>query len=592
MQGGIYTRWQYFRNSRTSGQVAILITLTIAVIFLFVAITINISKVAQKKTMTANAADGAVMLLSSYLSSLGNYLSQQYCEGSDATEWQKSMGGFFAILGTIIAIAAAVFSGGSSLLLWGGILGALAGAGNYYYQTVVLPDKITEAYNKEFAKMKPKDSFMEQAVFYALMLSVDDPISVIDAHDVDMDDDINEEISRFSEWYYSRLQALSGEGGGEFTRVRQEEVMQQFVVAVEEFAVRSNEFRSGFSEDATRPLIEGALLAGIDGAFILLLEELEDVFSQEMQPFPITFWIRDALNEESYDEVDTLSQDLFSFFLFALDITERVEGIKEGFCYQDVPTLIDTMDIWINYFYPVGNSGADAEDFVWHTEWQEQIVRMTNWQAQLLAADVQLDTMIAQKMVEMAAAEQSQDMVTVMQLSSEIAYLYELKERIVKAIQDIVDCQERLANFNLLIENMYVFWLQGGEENFAQRRQAVYSWQDSLGWHHVRVQVSDFALPFLRHEEEDRWYGHKERLHLENAVGTVWVEVTRYDQGTATSFAQRGVPLWNFRYTQNEQAETASNPAIPEQALPLGIRSKATAQYSYRNMPRIVGVDK
>ncbi|MFH1245411.1 MAG: hypothetical protein V1662_02910 [Candidatus Omnitrophota bacterium] len=596
---GVCGWWQKSRKGGTSGQVATVFTLAIAIIFLFVAITLNISKVAQKKTMTANAADGAAMMLSSFLGSLGNYLSQQYLDGGEHTGWKKSMGGFFAILGTIVAIVAAVFSGGSSLLLWAGILGALAGAGSYYYQQAVLPGKISDSYNKEFAKMTPKDSFMEQSIFYALMLCVDDPNAVIDTHDIDQDGDSADKISRFSEWYYGRLQGLTG-GGGQFVETRKEEVVRQFMIDVEEFAVRNNEFRRDFSEDGTRPLVEEGPAAGVDGAFIILLEELEEVFQQENQPFPITFWRRDAdIEDVNYDEVDMLSQNIFSFFLFALDNTEQVPGVKEGFCYQDVQTLVNTMDIWINYFYPTGTAGEEDMDFgtldaesdlTWYQVWQEQINKMTSWQSQLQLVDAQLDVMIAEKQAQMVAAEQAGDVQAMMQLASDIGYLYELKDRIRQAVINMTDCQQRMANFNTELENMYAFWLQGRDENFAQRHQAVYSWQDSLGWHHIRVEVSDFAIPGIKHQKRRKWYGHKERLRLVNGSGTVWVEVTRYDQSTATSFARRGVPLWNFRYTQN--AQTAISPGNPQQALAAGIKSKATARYDYRNLPRIVGVDK
>lgn len=619
---GICGWWQRLRNGETSGQVAILITLAIAVIFLFVAITVNISKVAHKKTVTANAADGAVMLLTSYLGSLGNYLSQQYCDGKDRTDWNRSLGGFFAILGTIIACVLAYWTGGLSLYFWAALL---AGAGSYYYQTQELPDKIHDAYQKEFAKMKPKDSFMEQSVFYALTLCVDDPAEVKDEHDIDQDDDDTEGISRFSEWYYSRLRELNGEGG-EFAQGNKEDAVRDFVADVEEFAVRGNEFRRDFSEDRTRPLVEGGPAAGKDGALIILLEELQRIFEEEGQPFPVTFWRRDANTEANYDEVDMLSQNIFSFFLFALDTTENVEGFKEGFCFQDVQTLVNTMDFWIHFFYPTGDEAANAEDaaeggvgrLIWYDIWQEDGEKIDPWQRELQQVVTQIEAMIAaetaaigqtgldiqgisqliQDAIQNAeSTEGLQQQLEELQMSlverqMRLAYLNALKEQVEQAITNLEDFQERLTDFNADIEEMYAFWLQGMDENLAQRRQAVYSWQDSLGWHHARIGISDFAVPYIDHEKEDRWYGHKERLRLRNGSGTVWVEVTRYDQGTATAFARRGRSLWDFRYTKDAGTETAIRPDNPEQALAAGITSKATADYSYRDMPRIVSVDK
>ena len=100
-QGGIYTWWHYFRKGETTGQVATLITLAIAIIFLFVAVTLNISKVGQRKTATAKAADGAAIKLASFIGSYGNKLSWEYLDGK-TKKCTKRWGTFFGILAAVV----------------------------------------------------------------------------------------------------------------------------------------------------------------------------------------------------------------------------------------------------------------------------------------------------------------------------------------------------------------------------------------------------------------------------------------------------------------------------------------------------------
>ena len=63
------------------GQIAVIITFVIAVIFLFVAVFINLSKVSQVKTATSQATDKAALGLASQLGSMSHYYKEKVFNG-------------------------------------------------------------------------------------------------------------------------------------------------------------------------------------------------------------------------------------------------------------------------------------------------------------------------------------------------------------------------------------------------------------------------------------------------------------------------------------------------------------------------------
>jgi len=102
--------WQrYFRSGRKA-QVATVITLIIAIMFLFFAITVNLGRLAEKRTKYSNAADSAVLNFASQVGSYSHYLSETYLDGGDNV-CEFSWGYFFQqlfislIFGGIIYLA-------------------------------------------------------------------------------------------------------------------------------------------------------------------------------------------------------------------------------------------------------------------------------------------------------------------------------------------------------------------------------------------------------------------------------------------------------------------------------------------------------
>ncbi|MBN3038979.1 MAG: AAA family ATPase [Candidatus Omnitrophica bacterium] len=649
MEGkGAYTYWQYFRKGEASGQVATLITLVIAVIFLFTAVTLNIGQLTQKKTMTANAADGAAMKLASFLGSYSNKLSLEYLDGTSGY-CKKNYSGFWQIITTIVAVVlAVVFQQHWLLVLAIGVLGTA----NYVYSTWVMDDGVAAAMQRQLSKLKLEDNITEQAIMYALVHSVDDPTRVEDIHDYDEDGDTTDKITRFSKWYAERLLAITGGITSPNAKIA------AFLPLMEDFANEAGDFYRDFTEDATRCILyddpalpdNQCFPAGTDGEFVDLLGELEALGPE----FDVSFWVPDADSEESADDVDELTTDLNMFYLWAL-------GENGGLLNEDFAVIAAMYSDWITHLYVEEAPAPEAEE-AWYDEASADIDMINDWLPELNSLFGPLDTMIfelEQEIAELtedledindeidvknqeisdkndeidqvkqdledARNEDPPDLVLIAQLEADLAdledelaaleedlalleadrdtmqadldtktaeldHLNNLRVRLVDAIIKLEDFTDILADFNADILELY---LEAQDSSYTYLREATYSWHDSAGWHHVHVDASTFKLPWIRTEKKKKWYGFEMCVYLEDHTGDITINVERYDQSTDRSFFARGaVPLWKFRYVKDVNAEDtgAFDPSDPDQALAYGVHTTAVARYTYNALPSIVSV--
>jgi hypothetical protein len=197
--------------------------------------------------------------------------------------------------------------------------------------------------------------------------------------------------------------------------------------------------------------------------------------------------------------------------------------------------------------------------------------------AQLDLADLEADR--AAMEAEMAALEAERD------------HLVDLRGRLVVAIDDLLDFREVLLDFN---DEIIVFMNNMDTTSYAYDREATYSWEHPTGiFHHVKVDVSTFTLPWLKVEKKKRWYGGKMGVYLQNGTGTITVNVWRYDQwGNSWSEFANGLPIWRYhygKYYDDEEAEMF-DPRDPADAIAHAIHSQSVCQYTYNALPRIVSV--
>ena len=210
---------------KSNSQIATIITFIIAVLFLFTLITINIGRIAQKKTSIDNLADSVGMSLASQLGSMANGLKQAMgIYGTDTKNcefnWKLMLGGFLIVAG----IALAVFSGGisttlsavgitwaaSSIAFYGlasvGLAGALLTAQGAIGQYNAAHPSATEAMKVKLSSLSDKQQIIEIPIQGVMVsLAGDDPGWTADVLDMDRDGDTTNKIPRGLKWYNLRL---------------------------------------------------------------------------------------------------------------------------------------------------------------------------------------------------------------------------------------------------------------------------------------------------------------------------------------------------------------------------------------------------
>jgi len=225
-----------------NSQIATILTLIMAAIFLFVVITINIGNITQEKTMVSNAADGAALLLASTLGSLGNGLRMKNeLYGAQQANCSTNRDFIAICFGVAGAVAAPILLllGAPVVLAAAYLIGGLITGGLSTYNAAKT-DMGFKAAALQFQNMSIEQMMKEGAIQYALSAIVNDPNKVcdnqtpedpsddipgepnttnpitkkpygrcIDSDDLDMDGKIEGDcISWFSKWYNDRLKAI------------------------------------------------------------------------------------------------------------------------------------------------------------------------------------------------------------------------------------------------------------------------------------------------------------------------------------------------------------------------------------------------
>ncbi len=225
-------------------QIAVIITFVIAVIFLFIAVFINLSKVSQVKTATSTAVDRTALSLASQLGSMSRYYKEKVVPGGiekTATDEKKVIEacGFSEWVPLATLILTGIVTGIFAVVFWPA---AVVGAGVGAFSTVVLSSTVLGGINTKFKEMSGYNGMRENALFQSLSATQSDdvelkaktPGSGVFFEDVNgngvFDEDSEEEkkrvydlraipemrnerkVSRFAAWYYAkRLPLVSDE---------------------------------------------------------------------------------------------------------------------------------------------------------------------------------------------------------------------------------------------------------------------------------------------------------------------------------------------------------------------------------------------
>jgi hypothetical protein len=345
-------------------QIATIITFIIAVVFLFIVITINIGRVSQRKTLIDNSCDAAGLLLASSLGSVASALKQQLeiygsTHESCSPNWNLIIG-IALIIGGIIG---AVFSGGGTLGL---IVLAASILGYGYGAYMVASDIAFAAYTEpglmkemqaKFQNMTAEQKLFEAAIQYTLFTTIDDSSFVPDRFDADRDGQKYparlDKIPRFNHWYFQRLNTLPRVG----------ELVEEF-------------FNYLFTSPPQFRVVENPESWDAEGATLLVNGNwgAADWLRDQLKPFTNELWTygfgvdfasdyRQANIEEEEDDLGRLYKDIRAF----------EEFVATGIYNQSKDKLIESLETWFPQFY----NGSGSDD--WYDRMGEWITLLNNW---------------------------------------------------------------------------------------------------------------------------------------------------------------------------------------------------------------------
>jgi len=241
------------------GQIAVFLVLLMALIFLFVVITMNIGQFSQEKTMVSQAADGAVLLHASLRSSYGRACWNQIrsSELSDASPVQEHKPGApwehaNVDWKAVVILPAAYFIAIISHQYWIISLGHASLA----LKQLAIDPMLLRAQNRilqGFMKSLPSNlQMVENAIGYALAAVVDDPNQVEDSHDINQNGDTKDKVLAFANWRAENLAALIG--GNEQPKLDLRDKINAVLPAFENF----RRYLGGIALEYTAPAISNS----------------------------------------------------------------------------------------------------------------------------------------------------------------------------------------------------------------------------------------------------------------------------------------------------------------------------------------------
>lgn len=388
-------------NKRNKSQIATIIVLIIAVIFLFTLMSINLSRVSQKKTAVDNVADSVGLQLASQLGSISTALKQEFeiykneIKDCDAN-WQLMLGVFMVVAG----IAGFIFTAGQSgwlaamgvMMAQGAILGgALLSAQGATIQFVNTNPQAVESMRIKMKILSSLQQVIEMPVQAGLFALNDDPAWVRDDFDMDRDSDTQDLIPRFVKWYNLRLNSFQSISMGEFVRdfIRAEGGRNSFFLTPDglpRFAFKTNENlmvmseedfkKQGMGKEAAKEAAKDAVRwqVRVDGSSVKLVPWFRDELKgmlQEMRRYGYGINVNVIYDEKgniseikeindkgrrNYEDVikDTWVEEL-----------EQFENIMvRGLYNMDFDSTVGGLDIWWPMFR---NNDPKAKDKDWYT---------------------------------------------------------------------------------------------------------------------------------------------------------------------------------------------------------------------------------
>ncbi len=201
------------------GQVAIILIVMTAIVIIFFAITLNLGKVAELKTMTTISSHISAAQMGSAFASYAEQLFQVRLGGEAEAGADLTLCGFsevFQIILTVLIIIIIViicvltFGAGCALFTVAFIVGVILLVAALLLQVLYIQPGITALWNKMMTQLGPVDRFLESGILSALQNIVDDRGQIEDVSDIDLNGKWGpgNTVARFGYYYTDRLKSI------------------------------------------------------------------------------------------------------------------------------------------------------------------------------------------------------------------------------------------------------------------------------------------------------------------------------------------------------------------------------------------------
>lgn len=168
--------------SDKKGQVAVILILMAAAALIFYAVSLNLGRISQTKTVTTIAADTAASTLGSYMASFGQSIFKTTLGG------KKRVCALTGIVAAVLAVIIAIIAVATGQLYLLEVVALLLALTALVLQLTVIQPGLTDAWNDIiWHTMETRDAFIEQGVQKALTGVVTDNVLVADLDDADGD---------------------------------------------------------------------------------------------------------------------------------------------------------------------------------------------------------------------------------------------------------------------------------------------------------------------------------------------------------------------------------------------------------------------
>lgn len=222
-------------KSSRRGQVAIILLVLTVIALVFYAVTLNLTRSNDTKTLVTIASNSGASLLASQMASYGQMIFKTQLGGKRKICALSGVAmALILVIVIVIAIIVIITTYGSTTGLWAALVASVIVAGvtaatavialvvalilamvALIIQVAYIEPKITEAWGKTQAvSLSTRDQFLERAIISGLQGTVGDKVRVPDFNDLDQDgfygyDLVTQEpkdnVSRFAYYYTQRL---------------------------------------------------------------------------------------------------------------------------------------------------------------------------------------------------------------------------------------------------------------------------------------------------------------------------------------------------------------------------------------------------